>query len=116
TVQSSAESLLAILNDILDFSKIESRKLELEAVPFSIRTLVRDLLKTLSLKADQKGLELLCDLDPAIPTAVVGDPVRVRQVLANLLGNALKFTEKGHVLLQVREDARHDGCTKLHFL
>ena len=116
TVQSSAESLLAILNDILDFSKIEARKLELEAIPFSVGALAKDLLKTLSLKADQKGLELLCDLDPAIPAAVVGDPVRVRQVLANLLGNALKFTEKGHVLLQVREDARAEGITKLHFL
>jgi signal transduction histidine kinase/DNA-binding response OmpR family regulator len=116
TVQSSADSLLAILNDILDFSKIESRKLELEAIPFSIDGLVRDLLKTVSLKADQKGLELLCDLDPMIPTAIVGDPVRVRQVLANLLGNAIKFTETGHVLLQVREDARGDGITKLHFM
>jgi signal transduction histidine kinase/CheY-like chemotaxis protein/HPt (histidine-containing phosphotransfer) domain-containing protein len=116
TVQSSAESLLAILNDILDFSKIESRKLELEAIPFSIATLVKDLLKTQSLKADQKGLELLCDLDPAIPAAIVGDPVRVRQVLTNLIGNAIKFTTRGHVLLQVRQDARGDGCARLHFL
>ena len=116
TVQSSAGSLLAILNDILDFSKIESRRLELEAIPFSIGTVVNDLLKTLSLKADQKGLELLCDLDPAIPAAIVGDPVRVRQVLANLLGNAIKFTEKGHVRLQIREDARSEGCTRLHFV
>jgi len=77
---------------------------------------VKDLLKTMSLKADQKGLELLCDLDPAIPAAIVGDPVRVRQVLVNLLGNAIKFTERGHVLLQVREEARGDGCTRLHFL
>src|SRR4029077_10762033 len=104
TVQSSAESLLAILNDILDFSKIESRKLELEAIPFSIATVVTDLLKTVSLKADQKGLELLCSLAPSPPAVIVGDPVRVRQVLANLLGNAIKFTETGHVLLQVRED------------
>jgi signal transduction histidine kinase/DNA-binding response OmpR family regulator len=116
TVQSSAESLLAILNDILDFSKIESRKLELEAIPFSIGTVVKDLLKTMSLKAEQKGLELLCDLDPAIPTAIVGDPVRVRQVLANLVGNAIKFTETGHVLLAIREEGRGDGCTKLHFV
>ena len=116
TVRSSAQSLLAILNDILDFSKIESRKLELEAIPFSIATLVKDLLKTQSLNADQKGLELLCDLDPAIPAAIVGDPVRVRQVLANLIGNAIKFTTRGHVLLQVREDARANGCTRLHFL
>jgi two-component system, sensor histidine kinase and response regulator len=116
TVQSSAESLLAILNDILDFSKIESRKLELEAVPFSVGLLVKDLLKTFSLAADQKGLELLCDLDPAIPGAILGDPLRVRQVLANLIGNAIKFTESGHVLLQIREDARVAGATKLHFI
>jgi signal transduction histidine kinase/CheY-like chemotaxis protein len=115
TVRSSGESLLSILNDILDFSKIESRKLELEAVPFSLAAMVKDLLKTMSLKADEKGLELLCDLDPAIPAAIVGDPVRVRQVLGNLLGNAIKFTERGHVLLEIREDARADGCTRLHF-
>jgi two-component system sensor histidine kinase/response regulator len=116
TVKSSAASLLDIINDILDFSKIESRKLELEAIPFSLGTLVTDLLKTMALRADQKGLELLCDLDPAMPAAIVGDPVRIRQVLANLLGNAIKFTDSGHVLLQVREDRRADGCTKLHFL
>jgi signal transduction histidine kinase/CheY-like chemotaxis protein len=116
TVRSSAESLLAILNDILDFSKIESRKLEIETVPFSLATLVRELLKTLALKADQKGIELLCDLDPAIPDAIVGDPVRVRQVLANLIANAIKFTEAGHVLLEIREDARCEGSTMLHFM
>jgi two-component system sensor histidine kinase/response regulator len=115
TVQSSAESLLAILNDILDFSKIESRKLELETIPFSVGTVVKDLLKTFALRAHQKGLELICEIDPALPAAVVGDPVRVRQVLANLIGNAIKFTESGHVLLQVREDVRAAGCTKLHF-
>jgi two-component system, sensor histidine kinase and response regulator len=116
TVKSSAESLLGILNDVLDFSKIESRKLELESVPFSIGTLVSELLKTLALKADQKGIELLCDLDPAVPDAIVGDPVRVRQVLANLVANAIKFTEAGHVLLEVREDARDPERTMLHFL
>jgi signal transduction histidine kinase/CheY-like chemotaxis protein/HPt (histidine-containing phosphotransfer) domain-containing protein len=116
TVKSSAESLLAILNDILDFSKIESRKLELETIPFSLGTMVRELLKTLAFKADEKGIELLCDLDPAIPDAIVGDPVRVRQVLANLIANAIKFTEAGHVLLEIREDARCEGSTRLHFL
>jgi two-component system sensor histidine kinase/response regulator len=116
TGQSSAESLLAILNDILDFSKIESGKLALEAIPFSIGTLVKDLLKAISLEADQAGLELLCDVDAAIPAMVVGDPVRLRQVLANLLGNAVKFTPSGHVLLQVREEGVRNGCTTLHFM
>ncbi|PYR15314.1 MAG: hypothetical protein DMF95_29180 [Acidobacteria bacterium] len=115
TVRSSGESLLSILNDILDFSKIESRRLELEAIPFSLAAMVKDLLKTMSLKADEKGIELLCDLDSAIPAAIVGDPVRVRQVLGNLIGNGIKFTERGHVLVEIREDARAEGCARLHF-
>jgi two-component system sensor histidine kinase/response regulator len=115
TVQSSAETLLAILNDILDFSKIESRKLELEEIPFSLESLVKDLLKTMALKADEKSVELVCDLDPDIPSHIVGDPLRVRQVLANLLANAIKFTSHGHVLLQIDEEARGEGCSRLHF-
>jgi signal transduction histidine kinase/CheY-like chemotaxis protein len=115
TVKSSAQSLLTILNDILDFSKIESRKLELESVPFSVRDLVSQVLKPLALKAEEKSLELLCDVDPAVPTGIVGDPVRLQQVLANLVANAIKFTEHGHVLLEIREETRCDGATRLHF-
>ena len=115
TVRSSAESLLALLNDILDFSKIESRKLELESVPFSLRDTLGDLLKPLAVRAHQKGLELICDIDPTVPEGIVGDPVRVGQVVRNLIGNAIKFTENGHVLLAVREDARSAGRAMLHF-
>jgi two-component system sensor histidine kinase/response regulator len=115
TVKSSADSLLAILNDILDFSKIESRKLELESIPFSPRDLVAGLLKPLAIKAEQKGLELLCDFDPAVPHGIVGDPVRLQQVVSNLVTNAIKFTARGHVLLEVREAKRVDGYTLLHF-
>jgi signal transduction histidine kinase/CheY-like chemotaxis protein len=115
TVKSSAQSLLTILNDILDFSKIESRKLELESVPFSVRDLVSQVLKPLALKAEQKSLELLCDVDPGVPSGIVGDPVRLQQVLANLVANAIKFTEQGHVLLEIREETRCDGATRLHF-
>ena len=115
TVKSSADSLLTILNDILDFSKIESRKLELEAIPFSVRTLVANVLKPLAVKADQKGLELLYEFDPGVPAGIVGDPVRLQQVLTNLVGNAIKFTAHGHVLVEVREEARHNGSTMLHF-
>ena len=115
TVKSSAESLLSILNDILDFSKIESRKLELEAVPFVLSDAIGDMLKPLALRADQKGLELIAHLSPDVPAAIVGDPVRLKQVLANLVGNAVKFTERGYVLVELREDARGDGCTMLHF-
>jgi signal transduction histidine kinase/ActR/RegA family two-component response regulator len=115
TVTSSAESLLTILNDILDFSKIESRKLELEAIPFSVTGAVSDALKPLAIRAEQKGLELIIDVAPQVPAAVVGDPVRLKQVLTNLAGNALKFTEHGHVLVAVREEARKDGRATLHF-
>ena len=115
TVKTSADSLLAILNDILDFSKVESRKLELECIPFSPRDLVAQTVKPLALKADQKGLELLYDLHPDVPQGVMGDPGRLRQVLSNLIGNATKFTERGHVMVDVREEARYPGCTMLHF-
>jgi two-component system sensor histidine kinase/response regulator len=114
-VKSSAESLLTILNDILDFSKIESRKLEIEMVPFSLADTVSDALKPLAVRAHEKGLELLCDIAPDVPAGIVGDPVRVKQVITNLVGNAVKFTERGHVMVSVREDARTDGCTMLHF-
>jgi len=115
TVKTSAESLLSILNDILDFSKIESRKLELETVPFSVRGLVSDTLKPFALRADQKGLELLADVDADVPAGVLGDPVRLRQVLGNLVGNAIKFTERGHVMVKVSQDAGSDSHTLLHF-
>jgi two-component system, sensor histidine kinase and response regulator len=114
TVKSSADSLLGILNDILDFSKIESRKLELESIAFSPRDLVVNMLKPLAVKADQKGLELLYEFDPDVPTGVTGDPVRVQQVLTNLIGNAIKFTEHGHVLVAVRQDAREGDRSTLH--
>ena len=114
-VRTSADTLLSILNAILDFSKIESRKLELEAVPFSLRASIADALKPLAVRAHQKGLELICDIDPDVPAGVVGDSTRIQQVLTNLVGNALKFTERGHVVIAVREDSRTEGSTKLHF-
>jgi signal transduction histidine kinase/DNA-binding response OmpR family regulator len=115
TVRTSADSLLAILNDILDFSKIESRKLELEAVPFSLRSAVAGALKPLALRAHQKGLELICDILPEVPPGVLGDSTRIQQVLTNLVGNALKFTERGHVVVTILEDSRAEGRTTLHF-
>src|SRR5262249_29589093 len=102
------------LNDILDFSKIESRKLEIESVPFSVRDTLADLLRPLAIRADQQNLELIADVHPDVPAAVVGDPVRVQQVIANLVGNAIKFTERGHVVVEVREEARVDNSTRLH--
>src|SRR5262249_17518510 len=109
TVKASAESLLSILNDILDFSKIESRKLELETIGFSRAKVVADVLKPLALRAHQKSLELLCDIDASVPDAVVGDPVRFKQILTNLVGNAIKFTDNGHVLVAVRASGAGEG-------
>ena len=114
-VKSSAESLLTILNDILDFSKIESRKLEIEMVPFSLADAIGDALKPLAVRAHEKGLELICDIAPDLPAGIVGDPVRVKQVVTNLVGNAVKFTERGHVMVTVREETRNQGCTMLRF-
>src|SRR5262249_57278473 len=96
TVKASAESLLAILNDILDFSKIESRKLELQHIVFSPATVVADVLKPLAVRAHQKALELLCEVDSNVPEAVIGDPVRFKQILTNLVGKAIQITDHGH--------------------
>jgi signal transduction histidine kinase/CheY-like chemotaxis protein/HPt (histidine-containing phosphotransfer) domain-containing protein len=115
TVKASADALLGILNDILDFSKIESRRLELETIPFSLRALIAQTMRPLALKAEQKGLELLYEIQPDVPEGLAGDPGRLRQVLMNLIGNATKFTEQGHVVLEVGQQAHGDGCTLLHF-
>jgi len=93
-VKVSAESLLAVLNDILDFSKIEAGKLEFESIPFDLRASINDTLQTLSYRVHQKGLELICDVHWEVPESLVGDPGRLRQIVVNLIGNALKFTEK----------------------
>ncbi|MGL4549991.1 MAG: response regulator, partial [Gemmataceae bacterium] len=104
--KSSAEALLTILNDILDFSKIEARKLTLEVVPFALRDAVGDTLRAMAVRAQQKGLELACEVPPDVPEYVLGDPGRLRQVLVNLVGNAVKFTDKGEVVVRVvREEA-----------
>ena len=115
TVKASAGTLLEILNDILDFSKIESRRLELEHVPFMLTDLVNDTLKPLALQAHQKGLELVADIALDVPSGLVGDPVRVRQVLTNLIGNAVKFTARGQVVLAVRDGGELDGRRVLRF-
>ncbi len=114
-VRSSAESLLGIINDILDFSKIESRHLELETVPFAIRGLLEDTVRPLGFRARQKGLELTTDVAPDVPEFVVGDPGRLRQVVANLVGNAIKFTPEGHVLLAAAVDAREGDRVTIRF-
>jgi len=100
-VKSSADYLLAVINDILDFSKIEAGKLELEALDFALRDCLDDTIAALALRAHTKGLELACHVAADVPDAVVGDPGRLRQVLVNLIGNAIKFTERGEVVVRV---------------
>ncbi|MFN8636085.1 MAG: ATP-binding protein [Chloroflexota bacterium] len=113
TIRFSAESLLSIVNDILDFSKIDSGKLELEAVDFDVVQLVEDVADLLAESAHSKGLELVASVEPEVPTLLRGDPGRLRQVLANLLGNAIKFTDRGTVELRVesrRVESGSDGA------
>ncbi|MBT9491952.1 MAG: PAS domain-containing protein [Paucibacter sp.] len=101
-VRDSSEALLRVINDILDFSKIEAGKLQIESIAFELETTIRDTLKPLALRANDKGLELLCTLAPDLPRqALLGDPGRLRQILINLLGNAIKFTEHGEVALEL---------------
>ena len=100
-VAASANSLVAVINDILDFSKIEAQKLHLDPHEFSLHGLIRQATRTLSLRACEKKLELICDMAPNVPDMVVGDPLRLQQVLTNLLGNAIKFTAHGEVMLSV---------------
>ncbi len=101
TIKSSAGALLEIINDILDFSKIEARKLELERVPFSVKDLVRATVKDLSVQARNKQLSLECDFSIDVPEMAIGDPGRLRQILMNLVGNALKFTHKGEIMVRI---------------
>jgi len=114
-VKDSANSLLAVINDILDFSKIEAGKLELDPIAFDLRDGLADTLKTLSLRAHQKGLELAYSIHPDVPDAVVCDPLRLRQVVVNLVGNAIKYTEKGEVIVEVETHWRGGDSVVLHF-
>jgi PAS domain S-box-containing protein len=114
-VKTSAHSLLRLINDILDFSKIEAGKLELDQVEFNLRDSLGDTLKGLALRAHQKGLELVGDVSAEVPEALRGDPTRLRQILVNLVGNAIKFTERGEVFVKVEREAQTepsvDGLT-----
>ena len=104
TVRESADALLRLIDDILDFSKVEERKLELDPTEFNLRDSLEDAVRLLALRAQQKGLELACHIRPGVPDAVVGDRGRLRQIVVNLVGNAIKFTERGEVVLRVETD------------
>jgi PAS domain S-box-containing protein len=109
-VKFSAESLLTIINDILDFSKIEAGKLDLESIPFDLRESLGETMKALSFRAHQKGLELVYEVQPDVPEALLGDPGRIRQIIVNLVGNSIKFTESGEVFVSV-ERGKETGQT-----
>src|SRR3989475_266485 len=114
-VRTSSEALLTILNDIPDYSKIEAEHLELEAIPFDLPKVVHATATLLAVRAREKHLELTVDVPPDVPHMVRGDPTRVRQVLMNLIGNAIKFTEQGEVDVSAAVVAYHDGRTSVRF-
>ena len=114
-VKASADSLLIIINDILDFSKIEAGKLEFERVAFDFRATVQATMKSMAASAGQKNLELGFDIEPGVPASLVGDPTRLRQILVNLVTNALKFTERGEIVVRVHKQAEDQDGVVLHF-
>ncbi|MBV9404617.1 MAG: hypothetical protein JO211_04685, partial [Acidobacteriaceae bacterium] len=115
-VKSSAEALLTVINDVLDFSKIEAGKLDLERIDFSLRDTLSETLKVLAIRADEKGLELASDVEPDVPDELLGDPGRIRQVVVNLVGNAIKFTERGEIVVRVFEESHDEERLTLHFI
>ena len=116
TAKMSADSLLAVINDVLDFSKIEAGKLDLDPICFNLQDSLEEAVKTLALRAHEKGLELICNVAPDVPEYVIGDSIRIRQVILNLLGNAIKFTQQGEVELEARLESQDSEGLMLHFI
>ena len=115
TVRKSARSLLTIINDILDFSKIEAGKLEFESIDFDLQAMLEEMNDVLAIRAHEKDLEYACEVADGVPSALLGDPGRLRQVLTNLIGNAVKFTSEGEVVVKVTVEHESDGDVKLRF-
>jgi signal transduction histidine kinase/ligand-binding sensor domain-containing protein/CheY-like chemotaxis protein len=115
-IKYSADSLLTVINDILDFSKVEAGKLDFEPIDFNLRDSLDDTLRLVAFRADQKGLEVVCELGQTVPEMVRTDPTRLRQIVLNLLGNAVKFTEGGEVVLQVACESKDEAGALLHFI
>jgi len=115
TARGCAHSLLRVINDVLDFSKMEAGKLAIEPAEFSVREFLREIEKSLEPEAREKGLRLFCQVGPEVPAAVIGDAVRLRQVLVNLIGNAIKFTPQGQVAVNVHLDSTTAGGSQLRF-
>jgi signal transduction histidine kinase/ligand-binding sensor domain-containing protein/DNA-binding response OmpR family regulator len=115
-IKYSADSLLTVINDILDFSKVEAGKLDFEPIDFCLRDTLDDTLRLVAFRADQKGLEIVCDMGEGVPVMVRADPTRLRQIVLNLLGNAVKFTQRGEVVLQVACEWKDGSGAMLHFI
>ena len=113
-VKSSSDALLRVINDILDFSKIEAGKLQIEHIPFHLGRCVSDTLKTLAYRAQDKGLEMVCDVDADVPVSLISDPGRLRQVLVNVVGNAIKFTARGEIVVRVQVQSKSHTQVMLH--
>jgi two-component system sensor histidine kinase/response regulator len=114
-VRSSSEALLSLINDILDFSKIEARKLDLESLDFDLRVTLEDISDSLAVRASEKKLELICMVEPEVPSLLRGDPGRMRQIILNLAGNAIKFTHEGEVVIHVGLDGEDERQVMLRF-
>ncbi len=114
-IESSSDALMTVINDILDFSKIEAGKLDLESISFDLGNLIHSLCDLMAIRAHEKDLELICDLAPELPRKLQGDPGRLRQILLNLLGNAIKFTTKGEISLRIRGQSTPQGHWLLRF-
>ncbi|MFH0957724.1 MAG: PAS domain S-box protein, partial [Pseudomonadota bacterium] len=115
TVKSSSDLLLRLINDILDFSKIEAGKMEIDFVDFKLRDTMADTIRGLAVQADEKGLELLFQVDEGVPDNLIGDPIRLRQVIFNLVGNAIKFTLKGEIVVSASLQSQDDSFVIIHF-
>jgi PAS domain S-box-containing protein len=115
-VKLSANSLLTVINDILDFSKIEAGKMELDSSEFSVRDILEETIRSFSVAAGEKHVELVCDINSNVPEVVAGDPIRLRQVVVNLLGNAIKFTDRGEVVLQAEVEQIENNNLEVHFI
>ena len=115
TIRDSADALLTLINDLLDFSKIEARKFELDKRDFDLRDTLEDTVRLLAPRAHQKELELACHIQADLPDRVFGDPIRLRQIVINLVGNAIKFTDKGEVMLHVERQIQSESSLTLHF-
>ena len=114
-IKSSGDALLSLINDILDFSKIEAGRLELDPIDFNLRDTIADILNTLAFRAHNKGLEIAYHVKSDVPDAIIGDPGRLRQIIVNLVGNALKFTEEGEIVIRVYLEKQEKDRVKLHF-